>query len=124
MDYTIVKTVAHDTMPVDIEFAWTYEDQPLADAFDDTEEQIAEMYEKINNYDLTWFVARVRVMYQNSELGSAYLGGNLYDDVEKAFEDRLGGHLDDMIDEAMEEAQAYAATMVGALKNFNPAHDV
>jgi hypothetical protein len=75
-----------------------------------------EMVRKIEMGYLDWFVARVQYLYDGIEMGSAYLGGNLYDDADKAIEEGLSGYLDDMIDEARDEAQGCALEMVERLK--------
>ena len=66
------------------------------------ESDIAEILQKINDYTYDWFMLRVRVMAEGVELGSAYLGGCLYEDAKDVLTD---GTAEDMIYEAMAEAK-------------------
>lgn len=96
--------------------SWTYEDVSLADCFDESCFDINEMARKVDSGHLDWFVARVQYFYDGVEMGCDYLGGCLYEDVNKAFEDGLDGYLEDMEDRAREEAQSRALEMVERLK--------
>jgi len=100
--------------------SWTYEYVPLRDCFDDTCYDIAEMERKVDSGLLDWFVARVQFFYNGVEAGSDYLGGCLYEDVDKAFEDGLDGYLEDMIQEAEAEAIDFIGTMMSNLKQDFP----
>ena len=80
----------------------TWEDIPLRDCFDDSCYDIAEMEQKVNNYDLDWFMLRVRVLFDGHELGSHYLGGCLYADAREVLKD---GTAEDCIGEALHEAK-------------------
>jgi hypothetical protein len=83
----------------------TWEDISLSHCFDDECYDIAEMEAKVNNYDLDWFMLRVRVMLDGHELGSHYLGGCLYD-WNKVNDVLTDGTAEDCIYEAMNEAKA------------------
>jgi len=100
----------------DVKVGYFPEDCHPRDCFDDTCYDTDEMARKIDTGYLDWFVARVQYLYDGIEMGSAYLGGNLYDDAEKAIEEGLSGYLEDMLDEARDEAQARALEMVERLK--------
>jgi hypothetical protein len=102
--------------PFKVVHSWTYEDTPIRDCFDDTCHDIAEMERKVDAGYLDWFVARVQYFYDDVEMGVDYLGGCLYEDVRKAFEDGLDGYLEDMEYRAREEAQKRALEMVERLK--------
>ena len=80
----------------------TWEDIALRDCFDDSCYDIAEMEQKVNNYDLDWFMLRVRVLLDGHELGSHYLGGCLYEDARQVLTD---GTAEDCIGEALHEAK-------------------
>jgi hypothetical protein len=96
--------------------SWTYEDVYPGDCFDDTCYDIKEMCRKIDAGIMDWFVARVQYFYDDVEMGSDYLGGCLYDSVDKAFAGGLDGYLEDMEDRAREEAQKRAVEMLDRLK--------
>ena len=81
----------------------TYEDTNPRDSFDDSVTDIKEILRKIDNGTYEWFMLRVRVLFEGLELGSAYLGGCLYEDPREVLSD---GTAEDFIDEAMKEAKA------------------
>ena len=99
----------------------TWEDIPLRDCFDDSCYDIAEMEQKVNNYDLDWFMLRVRVLLDGHELGSHYLGGCLYEDAREVLTD---GTAEDCIAEALIEARAEARRLVGSLQRVVDAETV
>ena len=78
----------------------TYEDMPPYDCFE--ADDIDEISRKIDNGTYDWFMLRVRVMVEGLELGSAYLGGCLYEDAREVLTD---GIAEDFIAEAMKEAK-------------------
>jgi len=81
----------------------TYEDINPRDSFDDSVTDINEIIRKIDDGTYEWFMLRVRVLVEGLELGSAYLGGCLYEDAREVLSD---GTAEDFIDEAMKEAKA------------------
>lgn len=90
----------------------TWEDIAIRSCFDETCYDIADMEQKVNNYDLDWFMLRVRVMLDGHELGSHYLGGMLYEDARECLTD---GTAEDSIYAAIEEAKQEARRLVGSL---------
>jgi hypothetical protein len=80
----------------------TYEDLNPADCFDDTQFDIAEICHNIDSGNLDWFMLRVRVLVEGLELGSAYVGGCLYEDAREVMKD---GMAEDLIDQALQEAK-------------------
>ena len=80
----------------------TYEDcdpwDQLSECFDDRKQ----LYADIDSCKYDWFMLRVRVSVDGNELGSAYLGGCLYEDAREVLKD---GTAEDMIAEAMKEAK-------------------
>ena len=81
----------------------TYEDLNPRDSFDDTVTDIDEIIKDIDRGHLEWFMLRVRVLVEGLELGSAYLGGCLYEDPREILTD---GTAEDFIAEAMVEAKS------------------
>ena len=79
----------------------TYEDFNPRDHFED--DDMDEILRKIDNGTYEWFMLRVRVLVEGLELGSAYLGGCLYEDAREVLSD---GTAEDFIDEAMKEAKS------------------
>ena len=80
----------------------TYEDLNPRDCFDDCHD-VDEIIKDINRGHLEWFMLRVRVLVEGLELGSAYLGGCLYEDPKEILTD---GTAEDFIAEAMVEAKS------------------
>jgi hypothetical protein len=81
----------------------TWEELSIKDCFDDTQFDIAEINHNIEHGNLDWFMLRVRVLVEGLELGSAYLGGCLYEDPKDVLTD---GTAEDFIAEAMVEAKS------------------
>jgi len=90
----------------------TYEDLNPRDSFDDSCHDIDEICKDIDRGHLEWFMLRVRVLVEGLELGSAYLGGCLYEDPKEVLSD---GTAEDFIDEAMKEAKS---KVYGMYKKF------
>ena len=80
----------------------SYEDLDPKDCFDDTQFDIAEINHNIEHGNLDWFMLRVRVMVENIELSSQFLGGCLYSDAKEVLTD---GTAEDLIAEALVEAK-------------------
>jgi hypothetical protein len=81
----------------------TYEELNPRDCFDESCTDINEIIKDIDRGHLDWFMLRVRVMVEGLELGSAYLGGCLYEDPKEILTD---GTAEDFIAEAMVEAKS------------------
>jgi hypothetical protein len=90
----------------------TYEDLNPRDSFDDTVCDIEEIIKDIDRGHLEWFMLRVRALVDGHELGSAYLGGMLYEDPTECLTD---GSAEDMIYQAIDEAKVEARRLVGSL---------
>ena len=80
----------------------SYEDLDPKDCFDDSCFDLKEMYSDIECGNLDWFMLRVRVMVENIELSSQFLGGCLYKDAREVLTD---GTAEDLIAEALVEAK-------------------
>jgi hypothetical protein len=91
----------------------TWEDIDVADLFDDTCCDIQDLRDKIDSYQLDWFMLRARVMLDGHELGSHIVGGFLYEDAREVLTD---GMAEDLIYSAMEEAKLEARRLVGSLQ--------
>jgi len=84
----------------------TYEDFNPRDHFES--DDMDEILRKIDNGTYEWFMLRVRVLVEGLELGSAYLGGCLYEDAREVLTD---GTAEDFIAEAMTEAKSQVYRM-------------
>jgi hypothetical protein len=94
----------------------TYEDMDPRGQFEDCD--VKEIIKKINDYTYDWFMLRVRVMVDDMEMGSAYLGGCLYEDAKEVLTD---GVAEEMIEEAMLEAKS---RVYGVYKKFAELNDM
>ena len=79
----------------------TYEDLDPRGQFDT--DDIDEIIKDIDRGHIEWFMLRVRVLVEGLELGSAYLGGCLYEDPREILTD---GTAEDFIAEAMVKAKS------------------
>jgi hypothetical protein len=84
----------------------TYEDFNPRDHFE--ADDIDEILRKIDNGTYEWFMLRVRVLVEELELGSHYLGGCLYEDARDVLTD---GTAEDCIGEALKEAKSQVYRM-------------
>jgi len=100
--------VAFERDGFDIIVDKTYEDMHPRDSFDDSCHDVDEICKDIDNGQLEWFMLRVRVLVEGLELGSAYLGGCLYEDPKEILTD---GTAEDFIAEAMTEAKSKVYSM-------------
>jgi len=100
-----------------VELAWAYEDLDLSYVFE-TAEEIEEHADRCHRAVDTHYVARVRVLYDGVEMGSACLGSCYAYGMDPAEDiaDGIGGYLEQIIDTAMEEARAEAVAMLDRLK--------
>jgi len=80
----------------------SWEDMSVADCFDDSQFDIAEINHNIEHGNLDWFMLRVRVLVEGLELSSEYLGGMLYEDAKECLTD---GSAEDLIDAAIADAK-------------------
>ena len=99
---------SHTSRGFHIVLSTTPEDIHPRDLFDDSVEDIGEICRKIDNGTYEWFCARVEAYKHGILLGTAYLGGNLYNDAREFVTD---GCFDDMMDEAISEAEANLAKL-------------
>jgi hypothetical protein len=92
----------------------SYEDLDPRGQFEDCD--VEDIIRKINDYTYEWFMMRVRVLVEGNELGSAYLGGCLYENPKDVLTD---GTAEDMIYEAMQEAKANVYPLMRKLQAIN-----
>ncbi len=71
----------------------TWEDSLLKDSFDDTEFDIAKLANDIDMCKYDWFELRVRIMFEDIEMGSAYMGCLLYENPEEVLTDGVAQDL-------------------------------
>ena len=98
----------------------TWEDISVADCFDDSCFDIKEMNEKIECGQLDWFMLRVRIMVDEYELASEYLGGCLYENARDVLTD---GTAEDLISEAMITAKREVYRMYKRFQDISWEHD-
>ena len=93
--------------PFTLIFDWTYEDVPLDSMFDETCYDIADMADRCNRGIDTHYIARVRAMFEGHEFGTATLGSCYASDCDPAddMSNGISGYMDDLIADAVEQAQ-------------------
>ena len=108
--YEELATYEREGFEIIVDKSW--EDLDPKDCFDESCYDMKEMYADIESGKLEWFMLRVRALVDGHELGSAYLGGMLYEDPSECLTD---GSAEDMIDQAIAEAKVEARRLVGSL---------
>jgi hypothetical protein len=116
--YDTLATMQRDGFEIIVDKTW--EDIPLADLFDTSIDpdtglpyyDVEQMARDIDRGNLDYFMLRVRALVDGHELGSAYVGGFLYEDASEVLRD---GTAEDMIYEAIAEAKKEALRLVGSL---------
>lgn len=88
----------------------TWEDLDPRDHFDVADAE--EVCMKIDEGTYDWFMLRVRIFYDEHELGSHYLGGCCYEDARDVLTD---GTAEDCIQQALIEAKQEAKSLRAAL---------
>jgi hypothetical protein len=98
----------------------TWEDIPVADCFDDTQFDIAEINHNIEHGHMDWFMLRVRLMVDEYEIASEYLGSCLYENPREVLTD---GTVDDLIATAMITAKREVYRMYKRFQDISWEHD-
>ena len=98
----------------------SYEDLHPSDCFDDSVTDIKELCADIERGKLDWFMLRVRIMVDEYELASEYLGGCLYENPRDVLTD---GTAEDLIDQAMVTARREVYRMYKKFQNISWEHD-
>ena len=98
----------------------TYEDIHPRDCFDDSQFDIAEMCHNIEHGNLDWFMLRVRIMVDEYELASEFLGGCLYENAREVLTD---GTAEDLIATAMITAKREVYRMYKRFQDISWEHD-
>lgn len=106
--YDTLATLDRDGFEIIVDKTW--EDLNPRDLFE--ADDIEEIIKDIDRGHLDWFMLRVRALVDGHELGSAYLGGMLYEDPKEVLQD---GVVEDMIYDAIQEARKEALRLVGSL---------
>lgn len=100
--WTIIST--RKDGPFTYRYSHTYEDSSIRDCFDDSENWYRDIESKVERGAMEWFILRVECLVNGLVLGADYLGGNLYDSIDDAMREQLGGHLADMEETARIQA--------------------
>lgn len=79
-------------------------------------EEVDEIVRKIGDGTYDWFMLRVRVLVDEHEMGSHYLGGCCYENATSVLTD---GTAEDCIQQAMEEAKTEIRRLKTKLEEFS-----
>lgn len=113
-DFDTISKFERDGFEVIVDKTWEECDpwEQLNECFDDKKQ----LYADIDSGKYDWFMLRVRVMLGSHELGSAYLGGCLYEDPTAVLTD---GTMESLLSEVMGEAIQSALDLKAALVEMN-----
>ena len=75
----------------------------VSDSFDMDEKEMNDIYNKLDRYELMWFCANVSAYKNGIKLSDDYLGGCLYESLEKFIND--GDYIEDMKETVIKEAK-------------------
>lgn len=102
----------------DILVAWAYEDMPLEDAFEAEFNDIEDMRVRCAAGIDTHYRVRVQALYDGRVMGEAYLGSCYAHGCEPEVDIERGidGYLDQLVEEAVDEARSEAVRMIERLK--------
>lgn len=87
----------------------------LGEQFEFNGEELKEIYKKLNNYQMVYFMAKWTASKAGIELGTSYLGCCLYDNYEGFLNDCLAGVFDDCVETAINEAKKALPKLIGEL---------
>jgi hypothetical protein len=112
--YDELATYERDGFEIIVDKTWEDIDpwDQLSECFDSKEQ----LYADIDSGKYDWFMLRVRAFVDSVELGSAYLGGCLYEDAEEVLKD---GTAEDLIDEAIRGAKLAVYPLMRKLQAIN-----
>ena len=97
----------------------SYEDLNPRDMFDECHD-VDEIIKDIERGHLDWFMLRVRIMVDEYELASEFLGGCLYENPREVLTD---GTAEDLISEAMITAKREVYRMYKRFQDISWEHD-
>jgi hypothetical protein len=99
-----------------VEIAFAPDDTQLDLLFDTEADYYPELIENLESGFWQHMTCRVQALYDGKVMGDAYLGSVVAEDGAKWIANEAGGAVDDMIDEAIEEARNEAVRMLEILK--------
>jgi len=112
--YTVVKE--YDAGQFTVEYAYAPDTTQLELLFDPSEDYYQELVENLESGLWEHFIARVRVLYDDREMGAEYLGSVVAEDPADWFDKDTDGQVADMVDRALTEAGEEALQMLERLK--------
>jgi len=80
----------------------------ISDTFDYTEEELKEIYDKLDRYELVYFCAHMEAYYNDIHLSDDYLGCCLYDSYDQFIneDDYFGDMMNNVLIEGYKELKA------------------
>lgn len=99
-----------------VEVSWAPDSTQLELVFDPSEDYFEELQEKIRDGVWEHFVLKVAAYYDGAEMGSTYLGSIVAEDPATYITDDPDGHVDEMVQEAVDQARSEAVRMLDRLK--------
>lgn len=84
--------------------------------FDPSEDYYQELTEKLDSGEWEHFIARIQIKYNDMVMAERHLGSCVAEDVAKWFETDENGVVDDMVKEAVEEAEQACINLLNDLQ--------
>jgi len=116
--YDEIDSFDRDGLTIIVDKSW--EDLSPRDCFDDSITDIDQICKDIDSCKLDWFMLRVRIMVDEYELASEYLGACLYENARDVLTD---GTAEDLISEAMITAKREVYRMYKRFQDISWEHD-
>lgn len=116
--YDEIDSFDRDGLTIIVDRSW--EDLSPRDCFDDSVTDINELCADIERGKYEWFMLRVRIMVDEYELTSEYLGGCLYENPRDVLTD---GTAEDLIATAMVTAKREVYRMYKRFQDISWEHD-
>jgi len=105
-----------DSEPFIVEVSWAPDSTQLELVFDPSEDYFEELQEKIRDGVWEHFILKVAVYYDGLEVGSSYLGSIVAESPADYIKDDPDNHVDEMVREALDEAQNECLKRLDRLK--------
>ena len=112
---TVINTDVGDKSQFICEYSYAPDTTQLDLVFDPSEEYYQELTEKLDSGEWEHFIARVQIKYNDMVMAERHLGSCVAEDVAKWFETDVDGVVDDMIKEALPEAEQACRNLLNDL---------
>jgi hypothetical protein len=113
---TVENTDVGDNSQFICECSYAPDTTQLDLVFDPSEDYYAELTEKLDSGEWEHFIARIQIKYNDMVMAERHLGSCVAPDVAKWFEQDTDGVVDEMIRDAIDEAEQECRKLLGYLQ--------